>query len=74
MMNSNCKICGTKLANDLFSAVTQEPVCCICKQKFIGGLPTTEAMIAAARIRLDLTPGEYLVQDNATEARAILGR
>jgi len=69
-----CGICGTKLADDLFAAVTGDPVCAICKQKFIGGLPTTPASVAAARIRLDLEPGKYLEQDNAEEARKILGR
>jgi hypothetical protein len=73
-MSEKCKICRTKLGDDLFAAVTQEPVCAICKQKFIGALPTTEAAVAAARIRLDLAPGEYLKQDNAAEARRILGR
>ena len=73
-MSGKCRICGTNLSDDLFSAVTGEIVCSICVTKFIGGLPTTEAAVAAARIRLDLEPGEYLNQDNGAEARVILGR
>jgi len=70
----NCAICGTNLKEDLFSAVTQEPVCTICKMKFIGGLPTSPARIAQARERLGLADGIYLHQDNAVEAARILGR
>lgn len=69
-----CAICGTSLEDDLFSAVTQEPVCSICKIKFIGGLPTSQALIAKARALLGLKDGEYLVQDNGAEAARILGR
>ena len=74
MGTGKCQICGAVLKDDLFAAVTQEPVCCICKQKFIGGLPTTPGRITAARARLGLKEGEFLIQDNAAEARRILGR
>lgn len=70
----DCAICGTPSKDDLFSAVTQEPVCSICKILHIGGLPTTDERIKAARARLGLKDGEYLLQDNATEAARILGR
>lgn len=69
-----CEICGTKLEEDLFSYVTQEKVCSICKIKFIGGLPTTLGRINMVRKSLKLTEGEYLNQDNAEEAKQILGR
>lgn len=69
-----CEICGTSLKNDLFSAVTGEKVCSICKQKYIGGLPTTPKRIEEARTKLGLGAGEYLTQDNAQEAARILGR
>ena len=69
-----CKICGKPQKDDLFSAVTNELVCSICKLKFIGGLPTTPQRIQAARERLGLSEGEYLVQDNTKEAARILGR
>jgi len=69
-----CEICGTPLENDLFSAVTGESVCSICKLKFIGGLPTTAERINQVREKLDLPIGEYLVQDNPKEAARILGR
>jgi len=69
-----CKICGTKLKDDLFSFVTQEPVCSICKMKYIGHLPTTPERIKAAREGLGLKDGEFLKQDNGEEARRILGR
>ncbi len=74
MRDSGCAICGTKLADDLFSAVTQEPVCSICKHNHIGGLPTTPERIAKARERLGLADGEMLQQDRAAEARRMLGR
>lgn len=70
----SCAICGTNLGNDLFAAVTGEKCCCICKLKYIGGLPTSDERIAAARGRLGLTDGQYLHQDNGAEAAAILGR
>jgi hypothetical protein len=73
-MMDGCRICGKPSSDDLFSYVTQEPVCCICKQKYIGGLPTNDARIAQARERLGLKPGEHLQQDNAEEAQRILGR
>lgn len=69
-----CKICGTNLAADLFSAVTQEPVCSICKIKYIGGLPTTENRVLAARQQLSLADGQYLQQNRGREAARILGR
>ena len=71
---SACRICGKDSKDDLFSYVTQEPVCSICKVKHIGGLPTTPERIAKARVALGLNEGEYLLQDNATEAARILGR
>lgn len=71
---SVCAICGTPSGNDLFSAVTQEPVCSICKVRFIGGLPTTRERIAAARDKLLLKPGEFLKQDSGEESRKILGK
>jgi len=70
----NCPICGTLLKNDLFAAVTGEPICSICKLKFIGGLPTTNERITSARARLGLKEGELLKQDNPSEAARILGR
>lgn len=69
-----CAICGTDLGDDLFASVTGEKCCCICKQKFIGGLPTSDERIAQARTRLGLADGEYLQQDNGAEAARILGR
>lgn len=69
-----CEICGTPRKDDLFSAVTGEKVCSICKVKFIGGLPTTTERINAARKKLNLSDGEYLVQNNPEEAARILGR
>jgi len=71
---AKCEICGTPRENDLFSAVTGEKVCSICKLKFIGGLSTNSRLIDAARARLGLSEGEYLVQDNPKEAAKILGR
>ena len=73
-MNKKCEICGKPQQDDLFSAVTGEPVCSICKIKFIGGLPTTSERVQAARSQFGLADGEYLVQDNAKEAARILGR
>jgi len=69
-----CEICGKPSDDDLFSAVTGEPVCSICKIKFIGGLPTSADRISQARKRLGLEPGKYLEQDAGEEARKILGR
>ena len=71
---SGCKICGKQLSDDLFSAVTGEPMCTVCKVKYIGGLPTTPARIAEVREKLGLADGELLEQDNAEECRRILGR
>ncbi len=69
-----CGICGKPKKDDLFSAVTGEAVCSICKMKFIGGLPTTTERVTLAREKLGLAEGEYLNQDNADEARKLLGR
>lgn len=69
-----CEICGIPRDQDLFSFVAQEPVCSICKLKYIGGLPTTSSRIKCAREALGLCDGEFLVQDNAREASKILGR
>ena len=74
MPEERCELCGKPKMDDLFSAVTGESVCSICKLKFIGGLPTTQGRIEAARKRLGLAKGEYLAQDNAAEAARILGR
>ncbi len=71
---NHCKICGSDLRDDLFSFVTMEPVCSLCKQLHIGGLPTTSGLIAGARRRLGLKDGEYLKMDRAAEARRLLGR
>ncbi len=69
-----CQICGKPRQEDLFSYVTGEPVCCICKLNYIGGGPTTSQQIAKVRAVLGLKDGEYLQQDHAAEARRILGR
>lgn len=71
---NNCAICGTELARDLFAYVTQEPVCAICKLKYIGGLPTSAERIASVRKQMGLEDGQFLQQDNGEEARKILGR
>lgn len=73
-MAKQCAICGTDLDKDLFAAVTGEKCCCICKTKYIGGLPTSDERIAAVRWALKLTDGTYLAQDNGAEAARILGR
>jgi hypothetical protein len=57
-----CEICGQDSSKDLFSAVTGEPVCSICKLKFIGGLPTTPQRVNEARAKLGLKDGEFLQQ------------
>ena len=69
-----CEICGVPKKDDLFSCVTNEPVCAICKLKYIGGLPTNKKRIDTARERLGLVDGEYLKQNNPEEARKILRR
>jgi len=74
MTMEKCGICGKPKGADLFSAVTNDGVCSICKIKFIGGLPTTTERVNNARVRLGLSDGEYLEQDNAKEASRILGR
>lgn len=70
----SCKICDEPTENDLFSAVTGEDVCSLCKIQFIGGLPTTQGRIDAARIRLGLTDGQFLAMNRLADARRILGR
>lgn len=69
-----CEICGTDLSKDLFAAVTGERCCCICKTKYVGGLPTSRERVDAVRLALGLSDGEYLAQDNGAEAARILGR
>ena len=69
-----CAICGNDLGNDLFASVTGEKCCAICKLKFIGGLPTSDERIAAARTQLGLSDGQFLQQDNGAEAARILGK
>ena len=73
-MSDKCEICGKPSKADLFSFVTNEPVCSICKVKWIGGLPTTRERIAEVRTHLGLADGTYLVQDNRAEAIRILGK
>ncbi len=68
-----CQICGKPSKDDLFSYVTQEPVCSICKLKWIGGSKTTPELISLARAQLGLREGEYLNQDNGSESKKILG-
>ena len=70
----NCQICNTPQKNDLFAAVTGEPVCSICKVSYIGGLPSTPDRIALARQMLGLASGEFLKHDRGKEAARILGR
>lgn len=74
MSGKRCELCGKPQKDDLFSAVANEPVCSICKLRFIGGLPTTPERIEAARKCLGLAEGEYLAQNNVAEAARILGR
>ena len=73
IMSDCCQICGKPSKDDLFSYVTNEPVCSICKIKFIGGLPSRDRIVGV-REKLGLKEGEYLKQDNAAEAARILGR
>lgn len=73
-MNEVCQICGMPQKDDLFSFVAQEPVCSVCKVKYIGGLPTTPQRIKEAREKLGLKEGEYLKQNHGEECRKILGR
>lgn len=70
----DCGICGNPGNNDLFSYVTQEPVCSLCKINYIGGLPTTPERVQKAREALGLKDGEYLRVDRGAEAKRILGR
>ena len=71
MRKDQCNICGTE---DLYTAVAMEGICSICKIKYIGGLGTTPQLIARTRAKLGLSDGEFLQQDNAQEAKRILGR
>lgn len=73
-MSKNCEICDTPSKEDLFSFVTQEPVCSLCKLRFIGGLPTTPERIAQAREKLGLKDGEFRQENRGDVAREILGR
>ena len=73
-MSDKCRICGKALKDDLFSSVAKEPVCCVCKIKYIGWLPSTQTRIDAARESLGLKDGEYLAQDYGAECGKILGR
>ncbi len=70
----NCEICNKPKKDDLFSFVTNERVCTICKIKYIGGLPSTAERIQSVRNQLGLKDGEFLKQDNAAEAAKILKR
>lgn len=70
-MNTNCKICG---AEDLYSFATGEGVCSVCTMKFFGGGSARQEQIVNVRQRLGLQAGEFFKQDNATEAKKILGR
>ena len=69
----NCQICNKPNANDLFSAVTGEPVCSICKLRLVGGLPSTPERIKSVRDHLGLKDGEYLQYDHGKVASEILG-
>lgn len=73
-MTKRCAICGNDLSRDLFASVTGEKCCCICKTKYIGGLPTSSDRIAHVRERLGLVEGQFIQQDNGAEAARILGR
>lgn len=68
-----CRICGTDLSKDLFAYVAQKPVCCICTAKYVGG-NFSPGWIEDVRMALNLAEGEYLEQDQAAEARRLLGR
>ena len=70
----NCLICNTPQADDLFSYVTNEPVCSTCKIAFVGGAPATHAHIAKVRTALGLRDGEFAEYDRGAAARRILGR
>ena len=62
-----CEICGKE---DLFSAVTGEPVCAICTLKF----GVTKETVTRTREQLGLLPGEFITLDHGKEAAAILGK
>jgi len=70
---SQCAICGTDLEKDLFAFVTQTPSCAICTTLYVGG-DFSASRISTVRAALGLQDGEYLKQDNAEEAKRILGR
>ena len=69
-----CEICGKPQEDDLFSFVTQGPLCSVCTVKYGGRFGPTKESVKAVREELGLKNGEYLKQDNAEEARRILGR
>lgn len=71
---SNCQICTEPIINDLYAYVTGEPVCSLCKIKYVGGLPSTPQRIELVREMLGLKPGEFLKMDRVAEARRILDR
>lgn len=71
---SACQICNTPQKDDLFAAVTGEPVCSICKLTYVGGLPSTPDRITAVRQMLGLKDGEFIKHDRGEEARRILDR
>jgi len=73
MIMPHCAICGTDLSRDLFASVAQKPTCAVCTVNYIGG-NDSPAWIKTVRATLGLAEGEYLKQDNAAEARRILGR
>jgi hypothetical protein len=68
-----CAVCGTDLRMDLFATVAQQPTCCVCTTKYVGGSITPER-IATVRSALGLAEGAYLQQDIGKEAARILGR
>ena len=63
-MSDVCQICGVPQADDLFSAVTQEPVCSLCKLVFLGGLPTTSERIDRVRAQLGLEAGSFADEED----------
>jgi len=67
----NCEICGNE---DLYSSVSGERVCSICKIKFVGGLTARREDISNVRDKLGLKQGEFFKQDCGAEAKKILGR
>ena len=65
-----CKICN---ATDMYTEVTMKKVCAICTVKLVGGIDT-DKRIEEVRVALGLKDGEFLKQNNAEEARKILGK